>query len=112
MLAVLANDTKAQQKFPGALPGYSVPHHNVFVEAPTPTTSSLGKYGDIDVSYFTGNPKISIPLYNFNVRGVSLPITLDYDARGVMPNSLPSWVGQNWTLNVGGCHNPNCKGQI
>lgn len=111
MLALLINKTKAQQKFPGASPGYSVPNPNAFVDVPTPTTSSLGKYGDIDVSYFTGNPKISIPLYNFNVRGVSLPITLDYDARGVMPNSLPSWVGQNWTLNVGGVIIRTVKGR-
>lgn len=63
MLALLINETKAQQKFPGALPGYSVPNPNAFVDVPTPTTSSLGKYGDFDVSYFTGNPKIAIPLY-------------------------------------------------
>ena len=40
-----------------------------------------------------------------------MPITLDYDASGVMPNSLPSWAGQNWTLNVGGVIVRTVKGR-
>ena len=92
----------AQAKFPGGIPGYSTPNPNAFVDVPTPTAASLGKYGDIGVSYFTGNPNISIPLYNLTVRGVTMPVSLDYDASGVMVNSLPTWAGQNWTLNIGG----------
>ena len=71
-------------------------------EIPTPNASSLGRYGDIPVSYYTGQPNISIPLYTMNVRGFEFPITLQYDAGGVMINSLPSWTGHNWTLNAGG----------
>ena len=25
----------------------------------------------------------------------------DYESTGVMMNTLPSWTGENWTLNVG-----------
>jgi hypothetical protein len=69
---------------------------------PTPNAASLGHYGDIPVSYYTGNPGISIPLYEMTVRGVTLPIKLDYDASGVQMNVLPSWTGYNWTLSAGG----------
>lgn len=100
----------AQAKFPGGIPGYSTPNPNAFVDVPTPTAASLGKYGDIGVSYFTGNPNISIPLYNLTVRGVTMPISLDYDASGVMVNSLPTWAGQNWTLNIGGVITRTVKG--
>ena len=102
---------KAQLKFPGALPGYWTPNPNSFVDVQTPTAASLGKYGDVGVSYFTGNPNITIPLYEMNVRGVKMPISLDYDATGVMPNSLPSWAGQNWTLNIGGVITRTVKGR-
>lgn len=102
---------KAQLKFPGAQPGYWTPNPNSFVDVQTPTAASLGKYGDVGVSYFTGNPNITIPLYEMNVRGVKMPISLDYDATGVMPNSLPSWAGQNWTLNIGGVITRTVKGR-
>ena len=70
--------------------------------APTPNAASLGHYGDVPVSYYTGNPSISIPLYETTVRGVTLPISLDYDASGVQMNVLPSWTGYNWSLSAGG----------
>lgn len=70
---------------------------------PSPNASDLGHYGNIPVSYYTGHPQISIPLYDLNVGDVSLPITLNYDASGVRMNSLPGWTGHNWTLMAGGC---------
>lgn len=111
LLLMIATSMNAQLKFPGGIPGYWTPNPNAFVDVQTPTAASLGKYGDVDVSYFTGNPNISIPLYELDVRGVKMPISLDYDATGVMPNSLPSWAGQNWTLNVGGVIARTAKGR-
>ena len=110
LMAIIS--VKAQLKFPGAQPGYWTPNPNSFVDVQTPTAASLGKYGDVGVSYFTGNPNITIPLYEMNVRGVKMPISLDYDATGVMPNSLPSWAGQNWTLNIGGVITRTVKGRF
>lgn len=69
---------------------------------PTPNAASLGKYGDIPVSYHTGNPGISIPIHTLNVRNVPFPVTLDYDAQAVQMNAMPGWTGHNWTLNAGG----------
>ena len=108
---LMATNVGAQLKFPGALPGYATPNPNAFVDVQSPNAASLGKYGDVGVSYFTGNPNITIPLYELNVRGVKMPISIDYDATGVMPNSLPSWTGQNWTLNIGGVITRTVKGR-
>jgi len=68
----------------------------------SPNAASLGKYGDIPVSYFTGTPNINIPLYKFNSHGIELDISLNYDASGVKIDDHPGWVGQNWSLNAGG----------
>ncbi len=72
-------------------------------DVPSPNASDLGRYGDIPISYHTGRPEIRIPLYDLTVRGVTLPVTLNHDASGVLLNSLPSWTGHNWTLDAGGC---------
>lgn len=72
-------------------------------DIPTPTAMGFGKFGEIPVSYYTGQPNITIPLLDFVVKGVELPIYLQHDASGVLLNSLPGWTGHNWTLMAGGC---------
>ena len=68
----------------------------------SPNAASLGKYGDVPISYYTGAPNISIPLYNLNNNDIPLDISLNYNPSGVKVNDLPGWVGQNWSLNAGG----------
>lgn len=71
-------------------------------DIPTPNAAELGRYGDVPVSYFTGKADISIPLYSLEVKGVTLPITLNYNSSGVLVNNLPGWLGDNWSLSAGG----------
>lgn len=71
-------------------------------EIKTPTSASLGIYGNAPVSYNSGRVNISVPIYSTEVRGVPLDISLDYNSSGVLVNTLPGWAGQNWTLNAGG----------
>lgn len=101
----------AQMKFPGGVPSYRTPNPNAYVDVQSPTVTSLGKYAEENVSYFTGSPNIDIPLYTLDVRDIKMPISLSYDSKGIMPNSLPSWVGQNWTLNIGGVISRTVKGR-
>lgn len=111
LLVLIVIQGYAQSKFPGGVPSYFVPNPNSFVDVPAPTAAALGKYGDVGVSYFTGTPNISVPLYNLTVRNVTMPITLDYESSGVRVNCLPTWAGQNWTLNVGGVITRTVKGR-
>ena len=71
-------------------------------DIPSPTAAELCRYGDIPVSYYTGKADISIPLHTLSVKGVTLPVTLHYDASGILVNKLPGWVGENWSLSAGG----------
>ena len=98
-LVIISINVYAQTLIPGANSANTGMQN---MDVPTPTVASLGKYGETPVSYYTGEPKISVPLYDLKTRDVSMPITLDYDAKGVMVNNLPGWAGQNWTLNIGG----------
>jgi YD repeat-containing protein len=79
----------------------TVQDNNQFIP-PSPTVGELGKYGMIPVSYYTGVPDISIPLYTIECRSLKLPLTLSYHAGGIKVEQIASWVGLGWSLNAGG----------
>lgn len=101
-LSVSVNLFAQVLKMPGTPPPSYKFSKDIYVEPQTPTAASLGKYGDFPISYFTGTANVSIPIYSLSSRNLILPITLDYETSGVLVNNLPTWAGQNWTLNVGG----------
>ena len=72
------------------------------VSIASPNAASLGKYGDIPVSYNTGTPQISIPIYTVKSGSLKLPIALSYHASGLKAGETSSWVGAGWSLNAGG----------
>lgn len=72
------------------------------VSIASPNAASLGKYGDIPVSYNTGIPQISIPIYTIESGSLKLPISLSYHASGLKVQEPASWVGAGWSLNAGG----------
>lgn len=68
----------------------------------TPNVSSLGTYGNTPVNTYTGQPNISIPLYDVIEDNLKIPLLLTYDLSSVRPNRHPSWVGMGWNLSCGG----------
>lgn len=68
----------------------------------SPNSASLGLFGKIPVSLYTGIPNIDIPLYNLQQRGVSVSIDLSYHASGFRPDMHPGWVGTGFRLSSGG----------
>ena len=42
----------------------------------SPNVAALGKYGDYQVSHFTGIPDISIPIFEARSGNLSVPVTL------------------------------------
>lgn len=69
---------------------------------PSPNASSLGLYGQVPVSQFTGVPDIQIPLYVVQEGSLKVPVSLSYHASGFRPDVHPGWVGVGWNLNAGG----------
>lgn len=71
---------------------------------------TLGQFGDVPVSLYTGTPNISVPIHKLNERGLELDINLQYNAKGVRVEDVPGWVGQNWALNAGGVITRSVRG--
>jgi YD repeat-containing protein len=85
---------------PAAAQSYAVSRD--FIPA-SPTVAGLGLYGNIPVGNFTGTAQIEVPIYNFNYKDLSVPVSLTYHASGVKPDNFPGLVGLGWTLQAGGC---------
>jgi YD repeat-containing protein len=76
----------------------------------SPNAYSLGIFGDIPVSYYTGTPNISIPIYTLTSGNITIPISLDYHPALVKPNEHPGWVGLGWNLSCTGVINRQQNG--
>ncbi len=81
------------------------------VVMPSPNAASLGKYGDIPVSYYTGVPNIGIPIHTLTEGALSLPISLSYHTGGVKVGEPASWVGLGWSLSAGGMISRTVQGK-
>jgi hypothetical protein len=77
---------------------------------PSPTAASLGRYGEVGVGYYTGQPDINIPLYEAKGRSITLPIRLQYTASGTRVADEASWVGLGWSLAAGGAITRTVRG--
>ncbi|SEP46086.1 YD repeat-containing protein [Mucilaginibacter sp. OK283] len=71
----------------------------VQVSTVSPNSASLGKFGNIPVSYVTGIPSVTIPLYEVTAGAIKLPLSLDYHGGGVRVDELASSVGTSWALS-------------
>lgn len=76
----------------------------------SPTAASLGKFGDVPVSLYTGTPNISVPLYTLKGAKLEMPVGLRYHASGNKVEELESWVGLGWALEAGGVITRTIKG--
>lgn len=76
----------------------------------SPNAASLGKYGDVPVSLYTGQSQVSLPLYEIKLSNYVLPISLSYNYSGMKVEDYGSWVGTGWTLNTNGVINRQVRG--
>jgi len=86
----------------------SVPYY----QYKSPEAAAFRKYGECQVSEYTGSPNISVPLYTINYKDIQIPIVLTYDASGIKVDQDASWVGLGWNLMVGGCINYVSAGAV
>ena len=66
-----------------------------------PDVANLGKFGDIPINQYNGTANITVPIYNLNFDGLSIPISANYNTSGVPVAQEASWIGLGWSLNEG-----------
>jgi len=86
------------------------PYNLAKVIPPSPTAAALGAYGNIEMSYYSGIPNISIPLYDINTPNHALSISMSYNASGTKVSENAGWVGLGWSLNAGGVITKTVRG--
>ncbi|MDJ1484198.1 hypothetical protein QNI16_27110 [Cytophagaceae bacterium YF14B1] len=89
LYSVLVQAQKASSSLPTVVP-------------PSPNAASLGVFGNVPISLYTGLPNVTIPIYTIQYRDITLPISLSYHGQGVKVDQEASWVGLNWALMAGG----------
>ncbi|MCE7060693.1 hypothetical protein [Dyadobacter sp. CY343] len=77
----------------------------------SPNVASFGKYMDIPVSYYTGTPSISVPLYVVKNADLELPLSLFYHGSGLRVEEEASQVGLGWALQAGGVIRRQIRGR-
>lgn len=60
----------------------------------SPNAAAFDKYVDVPVSLSSGRINLNIPLYEVNVGQVKIPIALNYNNNGLMPDEIPT--GRTW----------------
>ncbi|MEE4001578.1 RHS repeat domain-containing protein [Tenacibaculum sp. FZY0031] len=81
------------------------------VVPPSPEASALSKFINIPISHYTGLPNISIPIYTISEKGIQIPISLSYHARGIKVSEVASRTGSNWSLIYGGSISRQVRGK-
>lgn len=69
---------------------------------PSPNAATIAKYSDVPVSTYNGTSDISVPIFNIQARGLSIPVSLGYHTGGIRLKEEAGWVGLGWALNAGG----------
>ena len=79
---------------------------------PSPTVANLMQFEEVPVSYYTGQPNISIPMYSKALSGdLGVNISLSYNTQGVRINNISGWTGTSWSLNAGGVVSRTVRGE-
>ena len=63
------------------------------------TAASLGKYGDVDVSIYTGQINPPVKLLNIQFNDFTFPINLNYASSGLKVNEIPASVGMGMSIS-------------
>lgn len=77
----------------------------------SPDAAAIEKFGNIPVSYSTGIPNISVPLWDIKCGSISWPVSISYHAGGIRVDEVASGIGLGWALNAPGVITRNLVGR-
>ncbi|WP_185205209.1 hypothetical protein [Chryseobacterium sp. C3] len=76
----------------------------------SPQAYQMLKYTETPVSYASGLPQISIPVYSYTKDDIALNLNLSYHAKGIKVNEIATAFGLGWNLNGLGEITRNVRG--
>lgn len=76
----------------------------------SPQAYQMLKYTETPVSYSSGLPQISIPVYSYAKDDIVLNLSLSYHAKGIKVNEIATAFGLGWNLNGLGEITRNVRG--
>lgn len=78
---------------------------------PAPTVAAFMKFEEIPVSYYTGIPDVSVPIFSTKLKnGQSFEVKLGYHPASIIANEVASNCGLGWSLFAGGTISRTVKG--
>lgn len=85
------------------------------VEEPTflpssPTMEEFKKYTGFPVDLFTGLVPYSYAIYNWELDGLNISLSLNYHSSGIRVSEKAPWVGLGWNLSAGASINRQVRG--
>lgn len=86
-------------------------YFNEQVVAPNVDATAMFKFSDAPVNLASGLVNVNIPLYDIEIKGVKIPILLNYHGRGIQVSEIASSSGLGWSLNYGGMVSRQVRGQ-
>ena len=77
-----------------------------------PTSNNLMKFEEVPVSYYTGIPDISIPLFNIPTGNSKVPVNiqLKYHSLNAKPDDKAGETGLGWSMIAGGTISRTVRG--
>lgn len=72
------------------------------VAFPSNAAMQSTRYSGASVNESSGRIATTIPVYNYEVGRLSVPVMLNYTGNGVKVSQQSNWVGTNWNLSAGG----------
>ncbi|MCF6307698.1 MAG: hypothetical protein L3J09_07065 [Flavobacteriaceae bacterium] len=75
-----------------------------------PDVNAFETINFVEANEYSGKIAISVPIFSFSIDGVTIPISIDYNSRGILVNESSSRVGMGWSLQAGGMISKSVKG--
>lgn len=69
---------------------------------PSPQSQLFEQYLNHQITEYNGLPEINIPLYQIEIKGLTIPISLSYHPSGIKYGQFDGDVGAGWSINAGG----------
>lgn len=76
--------------------------HVNFKQPLPPEAAMLWKFSNVPVNHHYGLANLSIPLYEVQAKGYTIPISLSYFSSGIKVSEVGPWTGCGWNLAAGG----------